>query len=474
MLALMRRHRALVALLIAGAAVRVALMFIYSPAYLSYFDTWGYAKAAAGPLFMDDWIRPAGYPAMLAALHAIWGELTFAIAVQHLLGLATVVLTYALMLRLGAARGTALVVAAVPALTIDALFYEHTLLSEGPFTLLVLASVYTTAIALERPVALGWAAGAGALAAAAVMVRGTALFAVPVLVALMALAAAGPWRRRLAGAGALAATCFALLLGYAALQSTQNGYFGLTEGSGWATYARAAPFADCSRFTPPTGTDGLCETTDVRDREGPDFYAWKDGSPARRLFRGPPHEADLVGSFGRAAILGLPRAYVSAVATDIWRYVVSDAGIDRDDNGDTPSELSIALRRPAAEATNLTTVEQLYGDVKIETSGAVDVVGDLQEIVRVHGPLILFAVLAAAVALPFAEPRRRIAILLLGAAGLVPVIFATMTVVYNWRYMVPALPLIVGAGALGVQVLAARWSERNERGNRELHASGQR
>ena len=441
--------------------MRVAVMLAYSPAYLSYPDTWGYAKAAAGPLFMDDWIRPAGYPAFLAALHALWGELGFAIAAQHVLGLGASVLAYALVLQVGAPRWVALLPAGVVALTFDFVYFEHALLSEALFGLLLLACVYATARALHDHARLPWAAAAGALVAAAVMVRGVAIFAIPVLVAAVALAGTGSWRRRLGGAAALAASSGALLVGYAALQSTQNGYFGLTEGSGWATYARAAPFADCTGFTPPNGTEGLCETTDVRDRPGPDFYAWNPRSPARPLFGGPPQNADRVGAFGRAAILGLPRAYFAAVTTDLWRYVVPDAGIDRDGDGATPAEVSIGIRRPAIEAGNLTTVEPLYGDVRIETRGFVEFLAELQRIVRIHGVLLLLAIAIAAVALPFADRGQRVGVLLLGAAGLVPVVAATATVVYDWRYMVPALPLIVGAGAIGLHALVARATERS-------------
>jgi 4-amino-4-deoxy-L-arabinose transferase-like glycosyltransferase len=457
---LARHHRALIAILVIGAVVRIALTLAYSPAYLSYPDTWGYAKAAAGPLFMDDWVRPAGYPAMLAAVHAVWGELTFTIVLQHLLGLATAVLAYVTMLRLGAPRWAALVPSGVVALTMDAIYYEHALLSEGPFTFLSLAAVYASARAIEADASPAWAPAAGALVASAIVVRGIALFALPVLVAVVALTAAAAWRTRITRAAALGGTCIALLVGYAALQSTQNGHFGLTEGSGWAAYARAAPFADCNYFTPPAGTEALCESTPVRDRGGPDFYAWNDESIGRQLFDGPPHNSEIVGSFGRAAALEQPRAYTSAVLLDLWRYVNPGAARKRDGDGDTPAEISIARRDRADERINMTTVEPLYGDVEIETGAAVDFFGDLQTVVRVHGPLVLLALLLAAAALPFATGRQRAGILLLGAAGVVPVVVATATVVYNWRYMVPALPLISGAGAYAAHVLAARISSR--------------
>ena len=196
---------------------------------------------------------------------------------------------------------------------------------------------------------------------------------------------------RIRGAVAVAAAAGALLLAYAAVQDTQNGHFGLVQGGGWAAYSRAAPFADCRVFTPPKGTESLCDPRDARDRPGPDFYAWDARSPAVKAFKGPPFHSAEVGAFGKAAIKAQPKAYAEAVATDLWRYVDSDAGPDRYANGDTPAQLSLARRRLKAERPNVPAVEALYGDVEIRTTGAVSVLADLQRIVRVHGVLVLLA-----------------------------------------------------------------------------------
>ena len=157
------RHGALLAVLAVGVAIRVVLMVSYTPAYLSYPDTWGYVVAAKGPLFLHDWIRPAGYPAMLAALHAVWNSLTFVVVVQHLLGLATAVVIYATLLRAGASRWVAVVPAAVVALTVDGILYEHAILSETPFGLLIALALYAGVRALEPGAPRRWAVAAGAL-----------------------------------------------------------------------------------------------------------------------------------------------------------------------------------------------------------------------------------------------------------------------------------------------------------------------
>ena len=242
------------------------------------------------------------------------------------------------------------------------------------------------------------------------------------------------------------------------MQDSQNGHFGLTQGSGWSTYARAAPFADCRLFTPPAGTDGLCDTRDARLRFGSDWYAWSPRSPAQRLFGGPPNHSALVGAFGRAAIEAQPRAYVRAIAVDLWRYVDPDAGPDRDFDGDEPMRLDVdRARRPSVETNNLTVVEPLYGDVDIRTDeAAVGTLADIQRVVRVHGLLVLACILLALAGALLARGRDRAVILLLAGTALVPIILATATTVYNWRYAVPLLPSLAAAGAFGAHVLATR------------------
>ena len=365
------------------------LLGAYTPAYLTYPDTWGYAKAAAGPLFLPDWIRPAGYPALLAGLHAIWGSLSFVIVVQHLIGLATAVLAYATMLRAGAPRWVALVPAAVLALTFDSILYEHALLSETPFALLVTGALYCGVRSLERSSGIGWALASGGLLGLATTFRGVALFAIPVFVVVLALRE-GEWRRRLLGAAAVAVSAGGLLLGYAALQDSQNGHFGLTQGSGWfdlcpCRAVRRLPALHASQRAPTgcaTRATRACASarTGTRGRPG---LRLSGCSAGRRI------DSALVGAFGRAAIEAQPRAYARAVAVDLWRYVDPDAGPDRDFDGEEPMRLDVdRARRPSVETGNLTAVEPLYGDVDIRTDeAAVGTLADIQRVARVHGLL---------------------------------------------------------------------------------------
>jgi hypothetical protein len=458
---MLRRHGWLLGLLAVGVVLRLVLLLAYTPAYLSYPDTWGYVKAAGGPLFMDDWIRPVGYPAFLDVLHAVWGSLTFAIVVQHLLGLLSAVLMYATVRRLGGPRWTALVPAAVMLVGFDFAYFEHTLLSETPFLALSTASTYALARALGDPppaLAIAWSAASGLAAVAAIIVRPTGMFVLPVLGLAALLAAAPSWRLRIARAATLTTVVVVGLVGYFALNESETGTFGLTDGSGWTLYSRAAPFADCRVFTPPAGTEGLCETTDARDRGGPDEYAWGPHSPGRRLFVGPPYNGDKVGSWGKAAIRAQPRAYAEAVGRDLWRYVDSHAFTSKPGYGAGPGGIQIDARDPAAEKLNRGEVAPYYGAYAIDVDGAVGVLADVQSFVRVRGWMLLIAVVLSLAALPFADARRRIAILLLGGGAVATLMLATATTVYNWRYAVPVLPFLLASGALGADAIARRVS----------------
>ena len=372
-----------------------------------------------------------------------------------MLGLATAALAYFTVLRLGLSRWIALVPASAIALTPDAIYFEHTLLSEPLFAFLLVAAIYAVARALQTfdsgvpGGSLRWLAAAGLLLALATVVRTSSLFLVPLFSLVVLLQRTPLLRTRTAGAATLAGVALVALVGYAALQSTQNGYFGLTEGSGWSVYSRTAPFADCREFYPPAGTEGLCESTPADQRGGPDFYAWDAARRARRLFIGPPYNAELVGAFGRAALFATPRAYIRAVASDLWRYVDPNSGVRRIGNGAEPDSLDVARRYPEGETLNRSVVEPYYGKVRIEVDSSARTLADLQRIVRVHGVLVLLATLLSLIAIPFATASERLAILLLGGSALLTIVLSTALSVYNWRYAVPVLPLLLTSGATG-------------------------
>jgi hypothetical protein len=317
----------LAGLLAAGAGARLWLMLDYRPAHLSSNDSARFLHFAHHDdgLF-EDTFGPTGYVAFLKTTNWIWDQLEFTVTLQHLFGIAAALLLYAALRRLGAPVWSACIPAGVVLLSGDQLYMEHTLLSEaGGFLPLVTGGLYAGVRALDDERRLAWLALAGALLAGAALYRNVGLVLPPAL-ALWALAAMpGGARARLVSAGACVAASAAVLGAYAGLARIDGGNTGMTATSGWNAYGRSAPFADCDRFDEPRGTAELCEDTPPEDRPGSLFYLWFDGSPARKKFGHPPLEQELVGRFGRRAILAQPLDYAKAVSADLPRFLDPEA-----------------------------------------------------------------------------------------------------------------------------------------------------
>ena len=94
------RHRLFSVMLAAGLVLRVMAWLAYQPVLFLSGDSYSYVSSGLG---RPNPIRPLGYPLLLHSL--LWVH-TLAVvpAVQHLFGLATAVLVYALLRRLGAGR----------------------------------------------------------------------------------------------------------------------------------------------------------------------------------------------------------------------------------------------------------------------------------------------------------------------------------------------------------------------------------
>lgn len=94
---LARAHPVLVAMLAGGGTIRVLAMVAYSPA-LFFSDSWGYlATAFAGHPIALSYLRPNGYPVLIGLLTLPGRNVTRLIAFQHVSGLATGTLVYALL-----------------------------------------------------------------------------------------------------------------------------------------------------------------------------------------------------------------------------------------------------------------------------------------------------------------------------------------------------------------------------------------
>ncbi|MEA2480394.1 MAG: hypothetical protein QOJ07_2316, partial [Thermoleophilaceae bacterium] len=255
-----RTTRVFLGLLVAGALLRLVFFFAWRPAFMGWPDAKSYIDVAHGDLF-GNVLRPAGYPLFLRGLEVLVPDIRFVILVNHALGLATAALLYAAVTRATGSRALGLLPAAIVALGGDGMFLEHSPLSEPLFTFLVAVALYAAVRATDGG-SLGWPALAGLSLACATSVRVVGLALLPLVVIWLLFAVPrAPLRRRLLTAAAGALAGFAVLGAYCVAEYHAEGEWGLSRNGDWHLYGRVAPFADCTKFTPPPGTAALCEST---------------------------------------------------------------------------------------------------------------------------------------------------------------------------------------------------------------------
>jgi hypothetical protein len=461
---------ALAVVVAAGLVLRLVVSLVYQPALMNNADSATYIVMADGGLFGDP-VRTTGYPLFMIALHAISDALAFTIAVQHLLGVATGLLLYAIGRRAGAPVWAATIGAAAVLLSLDQVVLEHIVLSEALFIFVFVAALYACVRALDDPRPLyrafdtrfAWLLAAGVLLALAAWVRGVAAPLTPFLLLWILLAIPGTWRRRVANVAVAGAAVAVLMLTYFALNDSRTGTFGLTQSPGWGLYSRMAPLADCNQFTPPEGTESLCEPTPPGTRYGPDYYGWEPGSPAVQLFTYPPNGDDILGEFARESIKAQPRAYAYAVGTDVLRYFLPNYHTYAF-GGPGYDTLDIQRQDPALEREVLGWLSAYFSGIdQRRLDGPVSVLSDIQDWVRVQPLLMLAAMLLGLGGIVFTRGRVRAVLILLCGAGLLLFVVPSATANYNARYAIPSGGPIVLAGAIGAWALRERRAGAAER-----------
>lgn len=455
----------LAVLLAGGVVLRVALMLAYRPGFVGYHDTWVYLDAANGALFWDP-LRPAGYPIFLQLVHGLESSLAVTILVQHGLGVATALLLYGAVRRIGGPPWLALVPAAAVLLCGDQVFFEHALLTESLFTFLTAAGVYAAARCLDERRALVWAAVAGLALSVAVTVR---LAGLPMLALVALWLLAGPdvgWRRRAASAAACAAVAAGVLGGYLAVAHDRTGEWSFARNGAYNFYGRVATFADCTKFDPPNRTHVLCEATPRSERPSALAYVF-EGRVNHHFGRGnldePSREdVELVARFSREAALHQPLDWLRAGSRDFVRYVSPDSNRGPSPTPSAEDYVAHFLTIPDMERDNLRRAGAYYS-----TSSRASVRGGLYETLRDYAsasriegaPLGVLLVLALAAPLACRGRERRGA-LLLAAVGLSLLVVPVMTLNYDGRFGVPSYGFVAGAASLGGCGLAQALTRR--------------
>ncbi|MEV7804006.1 hypothetical protein AB0O28_13740 [Microbispora sp. NPDC088329] len=316
-----RRHRWFLVVFGLGALLRLVTALGYRPA-LWFPDSYTYVVTAMRP--RPDLVRPAGYSMFLRLLEA-FHSFALVVTVQHMLGLLVGVMLYVTVLRRGGPRWAA-VLACVPVL-LDAyqIELEHLLVSDSLFTFLVVGAV---CLAMRRPLTPRSAAALGLVLAAATLTRTVGLPLIAVF-ALLLLAygvrrASGAMRPGRAVARLTVPFLVAALLpvaGYAGWFYATYQRVGLVGSNGVFLYARTMSFADCSVMKPPADLAVLCDSRPPASRPASQEYIWNAQSPLVRL---PgitfTEETDaLAGRFASLAIRSQPLDYLGSTLAELGR-----------------------------------------------------------------------------------------------------------------------------------------------------------
>lgn len=339
-------------------AVVVRLLFFTSAPPLLNPDSGGYYAPGRNLVFGDGFDlglrRTPTYPLFIAAVIWFAGEdLQRLVTVQHFLfGPLLVALTFILG-RLVAGRVVAVVAAALVAVSGPLLLYEHYVMTEVPFAVLLLALLVAVVLAVRRS-SLGWTALTGLLFGALILCRPSGQILALIVVGALLLTPAS-WRRRLVALGVVGAATLAVVVPWMAYNLQTQGAFTIA-GSGRFLLARTLKM-DPGGFTfePPPGVVETGTRAEARKIVQEEAARKRPGSVAQR-FREELDLTDaeaypLMRAFALDAIRNRPVYFVTSSAEAFFAILlgkpidVRDEGVPVPD-ADFERRARAALRKP--------------------------------------------------------------------------------------------------------------------------------
>jgi hypothetical protein len=373
-------------------------------------------------------------------------------------------LSFLAVRRCGGPRALGLAPAAIIALGGDELFLEHSALSDSLFIFLLSTMLYCAMRASQG--GARWAALAGFSAGLGVWDRGAGVAMVAVISLWLLFSVGRPTRRTIAVGALSLVVSLATIGAYVQWRHAASGRSGLTTNNSWNLYGRVAPWADCTKFTPPSHTRALCETTPPSRRgyRSTEYYIFTSASPAWRLF-GPaylvskyPHAMTLLRRWSEAALLGQPLDYLHAVWLDAIRLVDPNHRSYGDLSAD--QLIPYLLHGPDMHSgvNGFVTYwqQRLYRRDAAPHHGAVGPLKKWERITRLDGVLMLI-LLALCLAGPWLlAGRARSGMTLFAASALVLLFFPLFTKGYDYRFVIQAFAPLLAAAALAAWGLAVR------------------
>ena len=441
-----------------GFLVRLSATLMYFPAWLQSYDEVRYSRIVPSGLFNDYWM-PAGYAFFARGMRAVFSELWVTIAVQHVVGLTIGVALFLAMRRLGVRAWLACVPAGVAFLSGDQIWIEHQVVAETFLTASIALGLAAVVRGLVPVVDYRWLALGSLFLMYGGLTRNIGLAILPVVtvIALLWVKEGGlAVRARLAAAMLAPALCLFGLY-FLAFQFSGGQYLGIGDMSGWNLYSRVAPFADCNRFEPPSGTRKLCEKTPPSGRDGSLGYSWDLNSRGRQVFELGPDTDPMVGSFAKQVILHQPLSYLKAVATDAARYIDPSIGPDRPFSGTSHELQSFGLVDPRTREFMEREMGKGYSGTQVRVIGR-DLLATYQNVFRLSGLALVILLILSVIGVLIGSGTLRLGIFLYGSTALLLYLIPVAALSWEVRYGLPPQPFLVASGVIGLAALLARRS----------------
>ena len=482
----------LLLLVLAGVILRLIAIFSWWPVTTTLGDA--YEQYTSNPFANP--LHPAGYSAILAAIGLVTREVAAPILLQHLSGIASALLLWAATRRITASAWAGLLPAGIVLLDPDFIFLEHSLMSESWFVLAISAGLYVAVRALDDPEPYWrWPLLVGVTLSLAVTIRTAAIFMIPVAALALFL-----WQPRsspdrpayLRSALAVLGVSALMLLAFATANAAMGERFGLGASPGWYLYARAAQFADCSRFTPPQGTEVLCEDRPASERPGTRYYSFDRTAPAPSHLGPFGNHDDLLGRWARRAILAQPGDYIanvwdnlrgywlpalrpkdSTLSTDPWEVNqgldpqlaftngLSDSGLFHPvrvrSSADQGNVLPLSRVLPYVESGYQQSLEGYYNGFGVHMSReGLELLRIWQTVARFGATALSITTILVLLGLAIGDRRSRLGVLLFGVGGLSLLLASALTANFWARYTVPMAGPLMAAAAITIVSLWSR------------------
>lgn len=263
-----------------------------------------------------------------------------------------------------------------------------------------------------------------------------------------------------------AAAAATVLVAFGTLNASFGDRFGVGPSSGWYLYGRVAQFANCREFTPPPGTEALCEARPPEQRPGASYYLFEPQAPAPRSFGGFGANDDLIGEWAGRALRAQPLAFATLAWEYLRGYWVPGLRPDRPSSGvELDPQLDFTYENPFFEPTIERNLEAFFNDFTAERyEPGLKVMHAWQRVGRFGATALFLTTLLALAGLFVGLRRSRAAIVLFGLGSLALMAAPALTGNYVGRYVVPMAGPLMAAAAIAIRELLARARTRRAGG----------